>query len=146
MVCEKEEESFVIKKAKVFISFKFGDVQLIDIMKFLCGATTLNSFLKAYKASETKGFFPYEWFDNPEKLYVPESPSYEAFFSKLRNNNPLDKEFIHYEKLRKSRFDEQQPFKKLQIKTVPPFGLDNYNYLQETWNKNKITVFKDFLK
>ena len=27
-------------------------------MKFLAGATTLESFLKAHKASETKGFSP----------------------------------------------------------------------------------------
>ena len=73
-------------------------------------------------------------------------PPYEAFFSKLRNNNPLNKDFIDYEKLRKSGFDEQQALKKLQIKTVPPSGLDNYNYLQETWKKNGMTVFKDFLK
>ena len=105
-------------------------------MKFLGGAITLNSFLKAYKASETKGFFPYEWFDNPEKLDFHEVPSYEAFFHKLRNNNPVAKDFPDYEKLRKSGLDEQQALKKLQIKTVPPTGLDNYNYLQETWNKN----------
>ena len=73
-------------------------------------------------------------------------PPYEAFFSKLRNNNPLDKDFIDYEKLRRSGLDEQQALKKLQIKTVPPFGLENYNYLQETWNKKGMKVFKDFLK
>ena len=73
-------------------------------------------------------------------------PPYEAFFSKLKNNNPLNKDFIDYEKLRKSGFDEQQALKKLQIKTVPPSGLDNYNYLEETWKKNGMTVFKDFLK
>ena len=115
-------------------------------MKFLGGTTTLDSFLKAYKASETKRFFPYEWFDNPDNLNFPELPPYEAFFSKLRNNNPLEKGFTDYEKLRKSGFDEQQALKKLQIKTVPPSGLDNYNYLQETWKKNVMTVFKDFLK
>ena len=103
-------------------------------------------FVIVYKTSETKGFFPYEWFDNPDKLVFPELPPYEVFFSKLRNNNPLDKDFIDYEKLRKSEFDEEQALKKLQIKTVPPSGLDNYNYLQETWNKNGMTVFKDFLK
>ena len=27
-------------------------------MKFLAGATTLDSFLTAYKANENKGFFP----------------------------------------------------------------------------------------
>ena len=54
--------------------------------------------------------------------------------------------FFEYEKLRKSGFDEQQALKKLQIRTVPPSGLDKYNNLQETWKKNGMTVFKDFLK
>ena len=115
-------------------------------MKFLGGATTLDSFLKTYKASKTKGFFPYEWFDNPDKLVFPELSPYEAFFSKLRNKKPLEKDFQDFEKLRKSGFDEQKALKKLQIKTVPPSGLDSYNYLQKTWNKNGMTVFNDFLK
>ena len=34
-----------------FVLFKFGDVQLLELVKFLGGATTLDSFLKAYKAS-----------------------------------------------------------------------------------------------
>ena len=58
-------EPTVIKKANQFVSFKIRDVQLLDIMNFLGGAASLDSFLKAYKTSETKGFFPYEWFDCP---------------------------------------------------------------------------------
>ena len=54
LINEKEIEPSVIKKANDFVSFKVGDVQLLDIMKFLGGATTLDSFLKAYKASEMK--------------------------------------------------------------------------------------------
>ena len=113
LIRDKEQETSVIKKANDFIPFKFGDVQFLDIMKFLGGATTLDSFLKAYKASETKGFFPYEWFDNPDKLDFPELPPYEAFFSKLRNNNHLEKDFIDFEKLRKNEFEGQQALKKL---------------------------------
>ena len=48
---DKEQETSVIKKANDFISFKFGDVQFLNIMKFLGGATTLNSFFEAYRAS-----------------------------------------------------------------------------------------------
>ena len=84
-------------------------------MKFLGGATTLYSFLKAYKTSETKSFLPYEWFDIPDKLDFPELPPYEAFLSKLRNNNPLDKDFIDYEKLRMSGLDKHQALKKRSI-------------------------------
>ena len=108
-------------------------------MKFLKGATTLDSFLKAYKTRDTKGFFPY---DNQDKLDFPELPPYEAFFSKLRNNNPLDKDFIDYEKLEKSGLDEEQALKKVQIKTVPPSGLDNYNRKTgKKWNDSVQSLF-----
>ena len=54
---EKEIERTVIRKANEYISFKFGNVQFLDIMKFLGSATRLDSFLKAYKTSKAKGFF-----------------------------------------------------------------------------------------
>ena len=62
-------------------------------MNFLGGATSLDSFLKAYKTSKTKRFFPYEWFDHPDKLQNPELPPYDAFHSKLRSCNPLETEY-----------------------------------------------------
>ena len=49
LVNERQNQPAVIKKANQFVSFKFGDVQLLDIMNFLGGATSLDSFLKAYK-------------------------------------------------------------------------------------------------
>ena len=60
LINDKEAEPMVIKKANEIISFKFRDIQFLDVMKFFGGATSLDSFLKAYKASETKKFFPYE--------------------------------------------------------------------------------------
>ena len=73
-VKERNIEPTDIKKVNQFISFKFGDFQLLDIMNFLGGARSLDSFLKAYKTSETKGFFPYEWFDHLEKMQKPNFP------------------------------------------------------------------------
>ena len=93
LIKERNIESTGIKKANQFISFKFGDIQLLDIMTFLGGATSLDSFLKAYKSSKTIGFFPYEWFDHPDKLQNPELPPYDAFYSKLRCCNPLETEY-----------------------------------------------------
>ena len=57
LVNERDIEPTVIKKANQFISSKFGYIQLFDKMNFLDGARSLDSFLKAYKTSETKGFF-----------------------------------------------------------------------------------------
>ena len=67
LVNEQQIEPAVFKKSNKFVSFKFGEVQLLDIMNILGWATSLDSFLKDYITEETTGFFPYEWFDNPEK-------------------------------------------------------------------------------
>ena len=74
LVDERNIEHTVIRELNQFILIKFGDFQLSDIMNFLGGATSLDSFLKAYKTSETKGFFPYKWFDRPDKMQNPEPP------------------------------------------------------------------------
>ena len=89
LVNERDIEPTVIKKTNQFVSFKFGGIQLLDIMNFLGGATSLDSFLKAYKTKETKGFFPYEWFDCPEKMNNKELPSFDSFFCAIAT--PLKK-------------------------------------------------------
>ena len=109
----------VIKKANQFISFKFGDVQFLDIVNFLGGATTLDSFLKAYQSEETKGYFPYEWFDSPPKLDCSHLPPYDSFFSKLKNLNPLEKDFAQFEKLIKSGKDESVFLREMGLKEKP---------------------------
>ena len=58
LVNERDIEPTVIKKANQFISFKIGDIQLLGIMNFLGGATSLGSFLKAYTTSEKKDSSP----------------------------------------------------------------------------------------
>ena len=146
LICDKDIEPTVIKKANDFISFKFGDVQFLDIMKFLGGATTLDSFLKIYKASETKSFFPYEWFDSPDKLDYTELSSYEAFFSKLRNHNPLEKDFNDYQKLVIGGLDQKSALKNLRIQSIPPTGFENYSYLKNIWEQQSMITFKDFIR
>ena len=99
-------------------------------MNFLGGATTLDYFLKANKASEVKGFLPYEWFDTPNKLDEQQLPSYDDLYSKLKNSNPLDKEYDIFQKLLNYGLSEEQALKNRELKTKPPTGLENYNYLK----------------
>ena len=73
---EHDIQPTVIKKANHFVSLKFRIVHFLDILNFPGGATSLDSFLKAYKTSETKAFFPSEWFDSPEKLDATFLPPY----------------------------------------------------------------------
>ena len=133
-ICDKEIEPTVIKKANDFISFKIEDVQFLDILKFLKEAKTLASFLKAYKASEMKDFFPYELFDSPDNLDSTELPPYEAFFIKLRNDNHLEKDFNNYQKSVKGGLDQQSALKKIRIQSLPPKGFEKCSYLKASGN------------
>ena len=125
LINERNMDPIVIWKANQFVSFKFGDVQLLDILNFLGGATSLDSFLNAYKTSETKGFFPYEWFDCPQKMNNSELPPYDAFFSKLRNVNPLEKDYSDYHKLLSSELKTEEVLSKMKFSKPPPSGEEN---------------------
>ena len=146
LVNERVVEPTVIRKANQFVSFKFGDIQLLDIMNFLGGASSLDSFLKAYKTKETKGFFPYEWFDCPEKISSEELPPYDSFFSSLRNNNPLEKDYNYFQNLVNRGLTTEQAVAKLRMDRILPTGAENYSYLQSVWENNNVQYFSDFFK
>ena len=131
IVNERNIEPTVIKKANQFISFNFDDVQLLDIIKFFGVTRSFDSFLKAYKTSETKRFFPYEWFDHPEKMQKTEVPPYDALYSKLRSHILLETEYMVYVNLLKSGLTTEQAFIKLKLLKPPPTGIENHQYLQQ---------------
>ena len=114
-------------------------------MNFLGGATSLDSFLKPYKTEETKDFLPYEWFDNPEQLNNKELPPYDSFFSKLRNINPLEKDYNDFQNLGNSGLTTEQAVGKLGMDRIPPTGVENYSHLQSVWVSEGLKSFKDFL-
>ena len=131
LVNERDIEPTVIKKANQFISFKFGDMQPLDIMNFLGGATSLHSFLNAYKTSETKGFFPYEKFGHPNKMQNTELPPYDGFHSKL------EAKYTDYVNLLKSGFTTEEAVVKLKLSKPLPTGIENYQYLQQIWKQEQ---------
>ena len=115
-------------------------------MNFLGGATSLESFLKAYKTSETKGFFPYEWSEHPEKMQNTELPPYDTFYSKLRSGNPLEAEYTDYVNLLKNGLTTEKADVKLKLSKPPLTGIENYQYLQQIWKQEQMTSFKEFLR
>ena len=146
LINERNMEPIVIKKANQFVSFQFGDVQLLDFMNFFGGATSLESFLKAYKTSETKGFFPCDWFDCPQKMNNSEVPPYDAFFSKLRNMNPLEKNYSDYQSLHSNGVNIEEALSKMRLSKPPSSGDENYQYSLDIWNQENMCTFKDFLR
>ena len=139
-------EPIVIYKANQFVSFKLSDVQLLDIMNFLGGATSLDSFLKAYKTAETKGFFPNEWFNCPQKMNNSERPPYDAFFSKLRNVNPLEKDYSAYQKKFSCGLKTEETLSKVKLSQPPPSGEENYQNFLDIWSHENMCTFKDILR
>ena len=126
LVNGQDFEPTVTKKANQFVSFKFGDIQLLDIMNFLGGATSIDFFLKTYKTKEKKGFFPYERFDCPKKMNNKELPPYDSFFSILRNSNPLEKDYNDFQNLVKSGLTTEQALIKVRMDKTPPTGSESY--------------------
>ena len=150
LINERNLEPPVIKKANQLVSFKFGDVQLLGIINFLGGATSVDSFLEAYKTAETKGFFPYEWFDCPQNMSNSKRPPYDAFFSKLRNVNPLEKDYSDYQKLLSCGLKTEEALSKMKFSKPTPSGEEIYQFLLDIWNHLKLEwnmcTFKGFLR
>ena len=136
----------VIKKTNQFISFKIGDIQFLDIVNFLGGATALDSCLKAYQSKETRGYFPYEWFDSLSKLDCSHLSPYDSFFSKLKNLNPLGKDFTQFEKLIQSGKEQSVVLREMGLKEKPRTGIENYALLEDLWKMEKMKTFRDFLR
>ena len=136
----------VIKKANQYISFKFGDIQFLDSLNFLGGATSLDSFLKAYQSEETKVYFPYEWFDSSTKFDCNHLPPYDSFFSKLKNLNPLEKDFCQFKKMMESGKGELDVLRELGLKEKSLSGKKNYALLEKLWKMDKMKTFREFLR
>ena len=143
---ERGIEPIVFKKANHIVSFKLRDDQFLDILKFLGGATSLEFSLKPYKASETKDYFPYEWFDDPEKLNNTQYLSFETFCSKLRNNNPLEKDYSDFRSLIDEGLTSETAMSLLKLKQPPAIGQQNYQWFTSVWQQEDIPNFKDFLR
>ena len=56
----------------------------LDITNYLGPRTSYEKWTKAYECTAEKSWFPYEWFDTPEKLYHPGLPDYPAWYSHLK--------------------------------------------------------------
>ena len=75
-----------------------------------------------------------------------ERPPYDAFFSKLRNMNPLEKDYSGYQNLLSSGLKTEEALSKMKLSKPPPSGEENYQYLLDIWNHENMCTFKDLLR
>ena len=75
-----------------------------------------------------------------------ELPPYDAFCSKLRNVNPLEKYCSDYQKKISCGLKTEDALSKTKFFKPPPSGDENYQHLLDIWNHGKLCTFKDFLR
>ena len=75
-----------------------------------------------------------------------ELPPYNAFFSKLRNVNPLEKDYSDYQKIISGGLKTEEALSKKKLSKPPPSAEENYQYLFDTRNHENMCTFKDLLR
>ncbi len=90
---DRERFGFTIKKGSAYACIATPQFRFLDISHFLALGTSYAEFLKAYGVSESKGFFPYEWFDHASKLNSTSLPPKESFYSSLKNEHITDENY-----------------------------------------------------
>ena len=73
-------------------------------------------------------------------------PSCDVFHSELRSCNPLETEYTDCVDLLKNGFTTEQAVINLKLSKPPPTGIENNQYLQQTWEQKQMNSFKDFLR
>ena len=81
----------VIKQGGSYTQLIVGHKLLfLDIYKYQSPNTSLDDFMKTYKAPVSKDVFPYEYL-TPDTLYSKKLPKIEDFYSRLKVKNMLGK-------------------------------------------------------
>ena len=66
--------------------------RFLDIINYLGPGTSYEKWVKAYECETVKSWFPYEWFDTPEKLDFRGLSKYEDWYSKLKGGYVLTRD------------------------------------------------------
>lgn len=84
-----------IKKNNSYTCIANDQFKFLDISNYLAAGTSYSGFLKAYDVKESKGFFPYEYLTNADKLLETKLPPHSAFYSSLKGKNITEEEYLY---------------------------------------------------
>ena len=75
------------------MALKTPHFKFLDIRSYLAPNYSYEAFIKAYKCRLNKGYFPYDYLTDYNKLNETELPPHEVFYNKLKNKNITDEEY-----------------------------------------------------
>ncbi len=96
---KKDAISFTVKKNNNIMCLKTEQFKFVDILNYLAPGFSYDKFLKAFGCSLQKGFLPYEWIDDLQKLEYPELPPHSAFYSQLKKENISEEDYAYCQKV-----------------------------------------------
>ena len=119
--------------------------RILNVSQFLAPGTSYSDFLCSFGCSQNKGFFPYDWLDDPAKLENQSLPPIIAFYSELKKINTLEEDYLSFRKLIDEGKGVSEALESLCLTDIPNTAEENYQYLQFVWEHENMDTFKDFL-
>ena len=152
-----ESVEFVKKSSTRYMSLtvyglphEAGGFVFLDIMQYLAPGFNLDTFIKSFSPhhddANNKSYFPYEYIDSYDKLEETELPPYDAFYSKLKQENVLDSEYQHYIVHKLGLARGTQLTDPDHIARAPLSGPAKYSRLQRLWIDHQWTCIGDYLE
>ncbi|KAI8495466.1 hypothetical protein Bbelb_269210 [Branchiostoma belcheri] len=99
----QQENLRPIKKDNNFMSIETDHLKFLDLINYVAPGFSYSHLLKAYECRETKGFFPYEWMDDLNKLEQTSLPPADAFYSKLDGTHISPEDYVSCQKVWEER-------------------------------------------
>ena len=90
---KKSETPSIIKKGSKYLLLSNARFKFIDIINFCPPGTSYASYLRGYKAEDSKLPFPYDWMTSLDLLDYPDLPPKEAFYNSLKQSHITDEEY-----------------------------------------------------
>ena len=119
--------------------------RFLNIINYLGPGTSYEKWVKAYVYKSVKSWFPYQWFDTPEKLDFLGLPEYEEWYSKLKGEYLLTREeweacqWVFKEKGMRTFADWLRYYNNLDV--AP--GLEAVEKMRNFYTEKGIDILKD---
>ena len=78
---------------------KIEHLKFLDELQFLAPGYNFKRFFKAFDVTKQKGFFPYDYFTHVDQLDETTPPTYDTFYSAIKNCNVSEEEHAVFQKL-----------------------------------------------